>query len=314
MSRRGAVLCLVASLHAIALSSTYPSLVSAQPKPAPARPAPKPQAPQAPVDLITKGRTLFEDQQYEESIQALSAALLRPGSSKSDRIEIHRLLALNFITLGRKEEAESAVRGLLVLSPDYQMPQNESPRFRDFFADVRKRWEAEGRPGFVKEEKPKRPLTLAHNPPAQVDADKGVELRATMSDPDNRASTVKLHFRSGTKGEFAEVVAQVSATSVRADIPAAAVRPPVVDYYFEVLDVTGAVLLTRGDEDAPLRIAVSEPSKGWVLPVVIGGGILGAAAIVGGLALAGVFKGSSSGPSGRGPSTVSVNVGESSWR
>lgn len=314
MSRRGAVLCLVASLHAIALSS-YPSLVSAQPTPAPARPGPKPQAPQTPVDLITKGRTLFEDQQYEESIQALSAALLRPGSSKSDRIEIHRLLALNFITLGRKEEAESAVRGLLVLSPDYQMPQNESPRFRDFFADVRKRWEAEGRPGFVKEETPKRPLTLAHNPPAQVDADNGVELRATMSDPDNRASTVKLHFRSGTKGEFAELVAQVSATSVRADIPAAAVRPPVVDYYFEVLDVTGAVLLTRGDEDAPLRIAVSEPNKGWVLPVVIGGGILGAAAIVGGLALAGVFKGSSSsGPSGRGPSTVSVNVGESSWR
>ncbi len=83
-------------------------------------------------DLVQRGRSLFDDQQYEESIQTLSAALLRPNNTKQQRVDIYRLLALNYITLNRKDEAESAVRGLLALQPDYALPANESPRFRDF--------------------------------------------------------------------------------------------------------------------------------------------------------------------------------------
>jgi len=97
------------------------------------------------------------------------------------------------------------------------------------------------------------------------------------------------------------------------------VKAPLLEYYFEGLDAQNQSVVTRGDSQSPLRIAVTEPSKGWVLPVAIGGGILGAAAIVGGLALAGVFKGSSSsnpgpGGGGRGQSTVTVNVGEAGFR
>ena len=43
--------------------------------------------------LIQRGGALFEDQQYEESIQTLSAALLRPGSSEAEKI-FQRLLEL----------------------------------------------------------------------------------------------------------------------------------------------------------------------------------------------------------------------------
>src|SRR6478736_5587859 len=71
----------------------------------------------APQDLVARGQQLFEDQQYEESIQTLSAALLRPSNTKAQKIEIYRLLALNYITINRKDEAESAVRGLLAIEP-----------------------------------------------------------------------------------------------------------------------------------------------------------------------------------------------------
>ena len=56
--------------------------------------------------LIQRGGALFEDQQYEESIQTLSAALLRPSNTLAQKVEIYRLLALNYITLGRKDEAD----------------------------------------------------------------------------------------------------------------------------------------------------------------------------------------------------------------
>ena len=157
------VLCLQLSL-----SST---LSFAQPKPAPAKPgataAPAPQ--QQPQDLIAKGLQLFEDQQYEDSIQTLSAALLRPNNTKEQKVEIYRFLALNYITLGRKDEADNAVRGLLVAQPDYQLPANESPRFRDFFKEARAKWEAEGRPGFVKEKPIEHPVVLRHGSPSSAE-------------------------------------------------------------------------------------------------------------------------------------------------
>src|SRR5262250_1540579 len=96
--RRLAPLVLVALVHGTALPSAAP--VFAQPQ---AQPRPR-------QDLIARGQQLFEDQQYEESIQTLSAALVRPSNTKAQKVEIYRLLMLNYITLNRKDEAESAVR------------------------------------------------------------------------------------------------------------------------------------------------------------------------------------------------------------
>lgn len=284
-----------------------PSLGLAQPNNKP-KPATQPQ------DLIAKGRQLFEDQQYEDSIQALSAALLRPNNTKEQQVEVYRLLALNYITLGRKDEADNAVRGLLVAQPDYQLPATESPRFRDFFADARSRWEAEGRPGMAKEKPPEKPVVLRHGSPSSAEKGKAIELRGTLEDAEGRTGSVKLYYRAGSQGDFTAKLAPVDGKSIRTRIPASAVKPPVIDYYFEVLDGGGSVIASRGDAQAPLRIAVPDGGgSGWVLPLAVGGGIVGAAAIVGGLALAGVFK-SSSPSTAHSPATVTVNVGETGLR
>jgi tetratricopeptide (TPR) repeat protein len=324
-SRRARCVSLVAALHLCALTTpafaqSAPNAPMIGPKaPVKAQSAPGKAAakPAAPVDLIQKGQAQFDEQQYEESIQTLSAALLRPSNTPAQKVEIYRLLALDYITLGRKDEAENAVRGLLVQQPDYEIPAKESPRFRDFFAQARAKWEAEGRPGIAKEEPTQKPVVLKHGSPTQVEAGTTVELRARLDDPDGRTGSVKLYYRSGSKGDFEGALAEVDgAASVHATIPGAAIKPPVVDYYFEVLDGSGSVIASRGDASSPLRIAVPEASsKGWVLPVAIGGGVLGAAAIVGVLALAGVFKSSGGGggtTNGRGTSTVSISVGEAS--
>jgi hypothetical protein len=306
LRRLGAWVAILACAHLVIVTAMPRTSFAQQPKPAP--------KPGAEKDLIAKGRELFEDQQYEESIQTLSAALVRPTNTKEQKVEIYRLLALNYITLGRKDEADNAVRGLLVVNPEYALPPTESPRFRDFFAKAKERWEAEGRPGLVKETPNAKPTVLKLAAPSQAEPGQTIELRGKVEDPDGKATAVKLYYRSGTKGDFTEVDATLDGQSVRASIPGSAVNPPLVDYYFEVVDAQGNVLTSRGDSQGPLRVAVSEPSKGWVLPLAIGGGILGAAAIVGGLALAGVFKSSSSTQNPRGTGTVTINVGESAIR
>ncbi len=285
----------------IGLVAGVPSSASAQP------------APSSENKLLQRGQSLFDDQQYEESIQTLSAALLRPSNTKDQKIAIYRLLALNYITINRKEEAESAVRGLLALEPEYALPAKESPRFRNFFAEVQKKWEAEGRPGVVTVDKPPPPaVVLRHSVPSEAKHDQSIEVRARIEDPGKRVASVKLFVRAGSKGKFEE--RPMTGTGlVSATIPGTLVKPPLLEYYLEAFDDGGLPVATRGDAEDPLRIVVPEPSKGWVLPVAIGGGVLGAAAIVGILALAGVFKSSSSTPTppgGGGRSTVTIIVGE----
>ena len=303
--RRLTPIALVAAIHSVALSA---SLLSVVPAYAQTRPSGTTKGPQ---DLIGRGQSLFEDQQYEESIQTLSGALVRPNNTKPQKIEIYRLLALNYITLNRKDEAESAVRGLLAIEPSYMLPSSESPRFRDYFASVKQKWEAEGRPGLVKETAaPPPPVTMKHNSPSEMEPGHQIDLTARVEDPQSRVVNVKLFYRAGSKGPFEEMNAAYEQGGVRATIPAASVRPPLVEYYFQGIDKGGLPIVSRGDATAPFRVAVPEPSKGWVLPVAIGGGVVGAAAIFGVLALAGVFKSSPKSPGGGGtePGTATVNV------
>jgi hypothetical protein len=267
-------------------------------------------------DLIARGQTLFDDQRYQDSIQTLSGALVRPNNTKAEKLEIYRLLALDYITLTRPEEAEGAVRGLLALDPTYELPPRESPRFRDFFATAKQKWEAEGRPGLVKETvAPPAPVTMKHASPSQATAHAQIDLTATLDDPQARVTEVKLFYRSGSSGTFEETGASLDGARVSGRIPPDAVMPPIVEYYLQGLDKGGIPIVSRGDAAAPLRIAIPEKARGWVVPVVIAGAVaVVAGGILGGLAAGGVFNKSSTGSPGTKPgeSTVSVGVGSSS--
>src|SRR5262245_54177802 len=186
------------------------------------------------TSLIQRGAELFDDQQYEESIQTLSAALVRPGTTKAEKIEIYRLLAYNYIILKRTDEADAAVRGLLVLDENFTLAPNESPRFRDFFAATRKKWEAEGKPGKTEEgnaPEVEKPVEIKHASPPQGQANTAIKLSGTIEDPGGRVRGVQLAYRSGASGKFVTVSATYSMGSFRGQIPAATVKPPLVEYY-----------------------------------------------------------------------------------
>jgi hypothetical protein len=117
--------------------------------------------------------------------------------------------------------------------------------------------------------------------------------------------------RTGSRGKFVEREMMLSQLGVvSATLPAESIKPPLVEYYIVALDGGGLPLVSRGDAGDPLRIAVPEPSKAWVLPVVIGASVLGVGAILGGLALAGVFKGKDESPAPPAKSLVTIVIGE----
>lgn len=239
--------------------------------------------------LIAQGQEQYDDLRYEEALQTLSAALVRAGNSEQDRSTIYRLLAFTYLALGREEEAEGAYRSLLAIEPEFQPGSDVSPRIRDFFGGVRQRWEQEGRPGVA--QRPPAPLNIRHRSPPQARRNTAVSLEAQVEDPDGRLAGLVLAYRQGTSAVFTRLEAQLRGGSWYAQVPAAAVRPPLVEYYFEAVDAAGLPIAQRGDVAAPLRIAVPAPESGgllsqwwfWtVVGVVVVGGIVGAVLILGG--------------------------------
>ena len=315
-----APVALLAAVHGPVLTAALPALgqtsqtrqtsPTSQTSPANAPASAASAASAAAQDSLKLAHQQYEDLHYEDSIQTLTGAL-GGNNTKAQKIEIYQLLILDLVTLSRLPAADGWVRQLLVLEPTYEMPVTESPRFRDFFAAAKKKWETEGRPGLVKpSEAPLAPIALQHNSPSQVSPSTQVSLSVRVVDPQHRVTVVKLYFRSSGAESFEESAVPVDATgAARASIPPSFVKPPFVEYYFAAYDKAGTQIGSRGDEGEPVRVAVPEPSSGgWILPVAIGGGILGAAAIVvGSLALAGVFK-SAAKPAPT--STVSISIGE----
>jgi hypothetical protein len=221
----------------------------------------QPPAKSATTALIQRGSALFDDQQYEESIQTLSAALVRPGATDLEKTEIYRLLAYNFIILKRADEADAAVRGILVLNETYSLPPTESPRFRDFFTATKKKWTDEGKPGkaVVGVAPPvEKPIRMTHTSPAEVKPDTKIQLTGQIEDPDNRVRAVQLAYRTGAKGKFVTVAASYTLGEFRTSIPATAVKPPLIEYYVAGIDKGGLPVVARGDAALPLRIVVPE--------------------------------------------------------
>jgi hypothetical protein len=283
--------------------------VSAGAYPASAQPAKAaPAKPSSTSALVERAQSMFDDQRYEESIQTLSGALVRPGNSTEEKSSVLKLLAFNYIAMGRTEEADAAVRAIYVNEETYELPKGESPRFRDFFKKTKEAWEAEGKPG-----KPQGGSTgpsestikITHSPPAQADAGSTVKIDGKVDDPDGRVEKVQLSVKSGPKGKFQEKPLIYSMGAFRGEIQSASVQPPLVEYYILALDKDGLPLASRGDADAPLRIAVPQTGKAWYvhpafwIPVSI--------TVVAGAVLTGVLVATQGGSS---TSSVKVSVGE----
>lgn len=264
-------------------------------------------------NLIQLGQRQYDDLHYEEAVQTLSAAIIRPGNSPQDELRIYELLAYSYQALQRNDEAEGAWRLVLAREPERQPSQDVSPRVQQFFSRVRERWEAEGRPGITRPNQqgtggtqqpstgPLPEVRIEHRSPPQQQRGRPVPLTATVVDPGNRVSRLVLAYRHNNSGIFRRVDAQSQGNGGFAvTMPGEIVRPPLVEYYFEAVDATGVPVQARGDAFAPLRVAVPEPGgiPWWVW---VGGGVLVAGAVTG--IVIGVVS-----ASGSQPATLNINV------
>ena len=243
--------------------------------------------------LIRQGQQQYDELEFEQALQTLSAALIRAGNSPEENTTVYRLLAFTYLALGREEEATGAYRSLLAIQPDSTPSSDLAPQTRAFLERVKQAWETDGRPGF--QARPPAPVTIRHRSPAQAERGNAVSLEASVDDPDGRVRALAVAYHQGAseagdRAVFQRIDAAREGDTVRATLPAAAIAPPLVEYYLEALDANGLPVAGRGDVAAPLRIAVPAPGRSilaspwfWVITgALVAGAVVTTVLLVGG--------------------------------
>jgi hypothetical protein len=268
------------------------------------------QGKQSTQKLIDDARSKFDDQQYDESIQKLSAALLRQDITKAQKVEVYRWLAYNYIVLKQDESAKTAIYALYAVNEDFELPKTESPKFREPFKKYREQWVEEGKPGQTKEEKAVAPVVLKHTPASEVPHDQTVAVSGSIDDPDKRVAKIALFYRTGSSGKFIELPMSTTGGMFKANIPGSAVKPPLVEYYVQASDSGGLAVASRGDAETPLRIAVAGEKSGSVFGTWWFW--TGTAAVVTGVVVGGILlsRRKDNGPGAGNNAAVTITIGE----
>ncbi|MBN1774608.1 MAG: tetratricopeptide repeat protein [Deltaproteobacteria bacterium] len=236
--------------------------------------------------LIQQGVQLYNDLEYEASVDALQRALVRAENVPEQKVAIFKFLALDYLVLGRQEDARQAFRQLLAIQPEFQLdPAVFSPEYRQFLEGVRAEWEGQGRPGWVSPQSRLRPATIDHRMPDEAVRGESLDLQATVEDPDGRVRRFVVAYRSAGQSDFARMEAQATSTGYAATIAGDRVEPPVIEYFFEVLDDGNNVVGRKGDERTPLRVPVPSGEDdgswytSWWFWTIVGVGVAAAVAV-----------------------------------
>jgi len=255
--------------------------------------------------LIQQGVQLYNDLEFEASVDALQRALVRAEHVPEQKVAIFKYLALDYLVLGRQDDARQAFRQLLAIEPEFRLdPAVFSPEHREFLEGVRAEWEAQGRPGWVSPQSRLRPATIDHQLPAEATRGQSLELQATVEDPDGRVRRLVVAYRPAGDSAFVRLEAERTPTGYAATIPGDRIAPPVIEYYFEAIDDENTVVGRKGDDRTPLRVPVpGEETAAWYASwwfwTIVGVGVAAAVAVP-----VGIIYGTGEGPGE--PATVTI--------
>lgn len=93
---------------------------------------------------LEKCRQLEQEFDYKGMLTECGVAAAEPHATPQERIELYRLLGIAHATLGEDDKAKLWFLKLLALKPDFTLPADASPKFRETFAEAQEAFRQEG--------------------------------------------------------------------------------------------------------------------------------------------------------------------------
>jgi hypothetical protein len=213
--------------------------------------APKAQRPRADAAAsrlsdVDSAEKYYANMDYQNANAIASRALEGAGLTHDQLVRGYRILALTFATLGKEDEAREAFTTLLMMSPDFELDPNLSPKVTGPFLEARGYWRGQSaKPG----------LEVV----ATMHSNDSARLVITTRDPTHHVANVNLGYRWGGSGPFLTRPLAIG-DGVTVNVPASP-NPTEsrLDYYVQGLDGKENVLYEAGNPALPKSVVVDAP-------------------------------------------------------
>jgi hypothetical protein len=207
---------------------------------------------------IEKAVSAFAELDFEGALEKLELAQEASGNKPGDLVRIHSLRGLCLVALNKSGEATQAFTAALSIDPAFRLDGDLSPRYQEPFQQLLEK----GVPALAVDiDVPRR---LTQGDPVTV----GVELKA-----DPAGISHKLVFRHRRRGQPRYSAIRVK---LKKNKTVSFYLPPgiwsgqgtgPIEWYAQLLDRFGGLLLTKGDRDHPVIVPVQDRKPtGPVLP------------------------------------------------
>jgi hypothetical protein len=195
---------------------------------------------------VDSAEKYYASMDYQNANAIAARAIAGTGLTHDQLIRAYKILGLTFATLGKEDDSREAFTALLMMSPDFELDPNLSPKVTGPFLEARGYWRGQSlKPGI--------------EVVATVHSNDSARLVVTIRDPNHIVSNVNLGYRWGTDGTFSTRPLAIG-EGVTVNIPASP-NPSEsrLDYYVQGMDARDNIVYEIGNALAPKSTVVDAP-------------------------------------------------------
>ncbi len=210
-------------------------------------------------DPLAEAQAHWRDLDYDLVIAAADRALAA-APADATKIEALRLKASALVVLGRAGEAETTFAQIFAIDPEYDLPDDTSPRVLAIFRPARARWLVGEEKRLATELGPSlAALNLAVKLPAGARGGRPLAVTVDLADPGGIADALVLSYRRAPDKHYSSLTAPARAGATTLTIPEAFTASPTqytLELYVRVRHRSGLTLRQEGDPEHPVALAV----------------------------------------------------------
>jgi tetratricopeptide (TPR) repeat protein len=208
---------------------------------------------------LAEAKEHWRDLDYDLVIAAADRALAGTPTDAT-KIEALRLKASALVVLGRTAEAETTFAQIFAIDPEYDLPDDTSPRVLTVFRPARARWLVSEEKRLGTELGPSlAALNVVVKLPDRARGGRPLAVTVDLTDPGGIADTLVLSYRRAPDKHYSTLTAPARAGATTLTIPEAFTASPTqytLELYVRVRHRSGLTLRQEGDPAHPVALAV----------------------------------------------------------
>lgn len=201
----------------------------------------------------------WRDLEYEAVIAAADEILGSNADGKT-KVEALRLKGSALVVLGRTDEAEATFIRIFAIDPNFELPDDTSPRVLAVFRPVRATWQVAEEKRLATELGPAlAQLHLAVKLPAKAKGGRPLAVTVELTDPSAIASSLLLFYRRAQDQPYSTLTAVARDGTTSLTIPETFTASPkqyTLELYVRVRHRSGLTLRQEGTPERPVTLAV----------------------------------------------------------